>query len=544
MGNCNRSRSVYAVDGLSPPSRRQSFGASYRDGTNLRLSMIVDYDIPVETRTLLEASLRKLSFIQKRVNIEPFLAVMKKDSWGCGQHVVVEGDSGDRLFIVERGSLNVTIDGAFVRQLEPGDSFGELSLIYGTPRSATVTVGSAESVLWHLKGKDFRHVQRTFYNDSLYANGTLLAQIPALHKIPVDRLSLLASHLLLKRFSPGEVLAKSGANATKLFMIMDGLAYIDLSQNPVDVDSAIGIVRAVDPNWSSEEREDLAKDGRYLYDDIKPSRCNLTKGCIVGEELLLKECYIYPYTVVAQTDIEIAYFTLEMFERMFGPVNDALDGKFFDNVADASVEKVHDFKFELKNFHMSYQLTTIDLGAVAVGTFSKNALTIGPTIKIRNKFHRRKEKITKPDSYVLRIMSKERIYKSNRLELLLKEKTILESLQSPHIANMFGTFQTVNELIFVFERIDGGDLWHLLYDPSRYDGGKTLPFPIPTPGMRGLPIRLVQYYSACIVDALAYMHAKQVAYRNLKAENVLFDSNGEIRIVVSPYVISKSIMYY
>lgn len=43
----------------------------------------------------------------------------------------------------------------------------------------------------------------------------------------------------------------------------------------------------------------------------------------------------------------------------------------------------------------------------------------------------------------------------------------------------------------------------------------------------GLPPEHVTFYSAVVVDALAYMHKKGIAYRDLKPENLIVDDTGE-----------------
>lgn len=61
----------------------------------------------------------------------------------AGQPVVRQGESGDSLYIVHEGLLKVTIEhdhGAIeVGRVRPGQFFGEMSLMTGAPRSATVT---------------------------------------------------------------------------------------------------------------------------------------------------------------------------------------------------------------------------------------------------------------------------------------------------------------------------------------------------------------------------------------------------------------------
>jgi hypothetical protein len=59
-------------------------------------------------------------------------------AFGPGAVVVAEGGVGDALYVLVEGSLEVERGGAVVRALEPGETFGELALLDGAPRAATV----------------------------------------------------------------------------------------------------------------------------------------------------------------------------------------------------------------------------------------------------------------------------------------------------------------------------------------------------------------------------------------------------------------------
>jgi hypothetical protein len=56
----------------------------------------------------------------------------------AGQAVVREGDPGDALFVVANGKLSVERGGNRLREIGPGAAFGELALLDGAPRAASV----------------------------------------------------------------------------------------------------------------------------------------------------------------------------------------------------------------------------------------------------------------------------------------------------------------------------------------------------------------------------------------------------------------------
>ena len=64
-----------------------------------------------------------------------------------GTVIIKEGDPGDEFYVVLDGSAKVTIDGDVVEDIGPGAFFGEMALIDGGERSATVTATSATQLM-------------------------------------------------------------------------------------------------------------------------------------------------------------------------------------------------------------------------------------------------------------------------------------------------------------------------------------------------------------------------------------------------------------
>jgi CRP-like cAMP-binding protein len=72
----------------------------------------------------------------------------------AGTKVVTEGTTGREFFVLLTGGAKVSRRGRTLRKLGPGDSFGELALIAGTPRGATVTT-TEPSEMMVLMSRDF-----------------------------------------------------------------------------------------------------------------------------------------------------------------------------------------------------------------------------------------------------------------------------------------------------------------------------------------------------------------------------------------------------
>ena len=59
--------------------------------------------------------------------------------FSAGQELVTEGSGGVGFFVIESGQALVSVEGETRRELGPGSYFGEIALIDGGLRSATVT---------------------------------------------------------------------------------------------------------------------------------------------------------------------------------------------------------------------------------------------------------------------------------------------------------------------------------------------------------------------------------------------------------------------
>jgi CRP-like cAMP-binding protein len=82
-----------------------------------------------------------------RHQLKQLASASREVTHGAGHTVAAEGLGGLAFHLLLEGSASVTKNGKELRTLGPGDYFGEISMIDGKPRSATVTATAPIKVL-------------------------------------------------------------------------------------------------------------------------------------------------------------------------------------------------------------------------------------------------------------------------------------------------------------------------------------------------------------------------------------------------------------
>jgi CRP-like cAMP-binding protein len=79
---------------------------------------------------------------------------------GDGVKLMSEGSAGYSFYVLVEGTAVVTADGEAVATYAPGDFFGEMAILGGGRRSATVTT-TAPARLLVMFGTEFRRLEQT-----------------------------------------------------------------------------------------------------------------------------------------------------------------------------------------------------------------------------------------------------------------------------------------------------------------------------------------------------------------------------------------------
>eukprot|EP00931_Biecheleriopsis_adriatica_P025916 TRINITY_DN1581_c1_g1_i1.p1 TRINITY_DN1581_c1_g1~~TRINITY_DN1581_c1_g1_i1.p1 ORF type:complete len:407 (-),score=98.67 TRINITY_DN1581_c1_g1_i1:61-1281(-) len=164
------------------------------------------------------------------------LLAMKECVFAPATKVISEGENGDYLFVVERGTLECRklIDGEqkCVKEVNAGDVFGELALLYNCPRAATV-VAKDECVCWQLDRESFNHVVKGSAMKRREKYQNFLKTVTLISSLDEYERSQIADALVQETFKSGDKIVTQGEPGDKFYILEEGALYAEKSGKEV-----------------------------------------------------------------------------------------------------------------------------------------------------------------------------------------------------------------------------------------------------------------------------------------------------------------------
>jgi len=130
--------------------------------------------------------------------------------------------------------------------------------------------------------------------------------------------------------------------------------------------------------------------------------------------------------------------------------------------------------------------------------------------------------VKKKDSnkvYAMKVLKKKLIAHRGEIEHTRTERSVLSKLDHPFLAKLHWSFQTEDNLYFIMDFINGGELFHHLSKEKKFSEDRA------------------KFYAAEIISGMEYLHKAGVIYRDLKPENLLLSHKGHI--IMTDFGLSK-----
>jgi CRP-like cAMP-binding protein/predicted MFS family arabinose efflux permease len=161
-------------------------------------------------------------------SLEQLAALSQPIDVPSGEEPVTQGDHGDRFYVIDSGDAEVLINGHKVREIGPGDDFGERALLRDTPRTATVRALSdmhllaieREAFLEALTGEAGITVQPSDLLTVPLVD--VLATLPALAGVGDDALNRLARGARRETLDSGAVVLDVGDQSSAVYVMLRG----------------------------------------------------------------------------------------------------------------------------------------------------------------------------------------------------------------------------------------------------------------------------------------------------------------------------------
>jgi CRP-like cAMP-binding protein len=419
--------------------------------------------------------------------------------------VIAKGQKHGAFYVVMSGSMKVTEteeSDAKAKEvvLKRGDFYGEQTLISNTSPSANL-IGLKDGFCFGIDIETFDKVLGNFSQIITKSKDKLkLSQVKLIKDAEFEEslLHSLADAIVEQKYGATQEIQKAGNRAdAALYLVREGSVTISTNEYKQVINTG---------NYFGADQ--LLADSRGQADDLGQMISNYTVTCnndTICGVLTLKECRL-----LIDTANDFQNKTTKLPDDPGDFLKQRLKERRLLNSFD---DFSQDFVLERRAIREFYKglNTPVDLlprdGVLGEGQFGQVwKVTLG------DKNHRQE--------FALKIQDLSEAFLSDCLENIYREMQIISTLQHPFIVDLIDSKETDTESYMLMTLCTGGELWNVIH---KFHNDGTWE--------SGVKEADAKFYALIIADTVAYMHRKNVLFRDLKPENVLIDEDGYPNII-------------
>jgi serine/threonine protein kinase len=406
------------------------------------------------------------------------------------------------FYIVQRGSLEIRArrsrnrhcivpfcgDANDVRctQAMPGESFGEVGLLYSAPCEATVTT-LEETSIWMIQPFDFIDIMADQLSTKLAGYIPILRNVEFFVGLLQEELEAMAEVVTELWYARGEDVITQGEVGHTFYMLVEGNAIVisdgkevrKLSASCEGTTSHFGEMELIEP---------------------RPRDASV---CITSETA------------------KVLALPKASFEMVLEPFADFLDGLSQGTLPRPSISKRSknaSKRIASKRTSASKSISNPNSPSAAAEWKSSifqadlhlcGRLGSGGFGLVDLVVDRKSKK-----QYALKRIFRDKVVEEYQQNQILLEKKILMLCTSPFVISLHATFRDATTLAFLLEFAPGGDLMDVLHNFKLHGNADC-----------------ARFFCAGVILATEHLHQLQIIFRDLKPENILLDANGWPKLI-------------
>jgi len=209
-------RSAVSAEAYGKFNRKEDFKARYIEKTPEQISRI-------KTRIIHSFLFGNL----ESKDLDIVIGAMEEKKFKPGESVIKQGENGDCLYCIEDGNLDCykqfspNEEPKLVKKYQPGETFGELALLYNAPRAATIKA-KTDCVLWVLDRETFNNIVKDAAQKKREKYETFLKKVDILSTIDSYELTQICDAVKSGVYFKGDYIIREGESGDVFYILEEG----------------------------------------------------------------------------------------------------------------------------------------------------------------------------------------------------------------------------------------------------------------------------------------------------------------------------------